>query len=192
MLAPPAAPPPEPPPASRPDADTRADDATDPPTQRHSRPDNGRSSDAASTVTPRPQPPPRPPSRPPTPPEPHPNVAPPPTTRPAPIPASPSPDALRRRRPQIGRNRSLSRITWRACVAHQPAQDRPGGCSIADTGSPRSRAGLRPADGACPRSAAGRVVPGVEHGCAAGMLAGGGHFRRSRYGLIRARGCSLG
>jgi hypothetical protein len=69
-------------PAVRPDADTTPADATDPPAQRHSRPGSG---GAASTSRPPPRR--RPPSPSPhlTPPGLRPNVALPPTTRPAPI-----------------------------------------------------------------------------------------------------------
>ena len=75
---------------------------------------------------------PRSPSPPPAPPGPRPNAVPPPTTPPAPIPASPSPDAPRRRQTQAGRNRPLSRINWRATVAHHPSQDidLPDSCRI--------------------------------------------------------------
>ena len=75
---------------------------------------------------------------PPAPPGPRPDAVPPPTTQPAP---SRPPESRRpwRRRTQGGRNRPLSRINWRATVAHHPAQDKRGGSSIADTGSPGSR-----------------------------------------------------
>jgi hypothetical protein len=129
-----------------------------PPARRRFRPDTGRSNGAVSSVTLPSRRRPRSPSPLPTPPGPRPDAVPPPTTQPAPISASPSPDAPRRRRTQGGRNRPLSRINWRATVAHHPAQDMAGRQHTAESGSLRSRAGLRRPSGACPRCAAGHAA----------------------------------
>jgi hypothetical protein len=83
-----------------PDADTTPADETGPPAHQADQPDNGRPNDAASSAKPPPRPLPQPHSHPPTLHGQHQDVAPPSTRQPVPIPASPGPDAPRRRQTQ--------------------------------------------------------------------------------------------